>query len=118
MTLNGNDVDPEVYYRIPKSELDKINDYIADPMTATTIKNMGNENKTSGEFITSELIYYWMIAYNVPVEFEKWHINRLIMLIRVCSEKNKPSKKMSPKQIAELNRARNARRRAKLHSKG
>jgi len=117
MTLN-QEVDDLVYRRIPASEVQRINDYIADPMTATKINSLGNDKKQSGEYITSELIYYWMIAYNVPVEFQKWHINRLIMLIRVCSEKNKPSKKMNARQIAEMNRARNEARKAKYHTRG
>lgn len=116
MTLNEN-VDPRVYECLTMDELNKINAYIADPMTATTINSKDKSNRTN-ERITSELIYYWMIAYNIPVVFEKWHINRLIMLIRVCSEKNKPPKKMSSAEIMRQNSAINAARRARLHTKG
>lgn len=118
MTLNPDAVDPELYTHLSRQNILDINEYIAAPMTATTISNAVNDKKTSGEFITSELIYYWMIAYNIPVEFQKWHINRLLMLIRVCSEKNKPSKKMSRRQIAEMNRARNEARKAKYKTRG
>ena len=118
MTLNPDAVDPELYTHLSRQNILYINEYIAAPMTATTISNVVNDKKTSGEFITSELIYYWMIAYNIPVEFQKWHINRLLMLIRVCSEKNKPSKKMSRRQIAEMNRARNEARKAKYKTRG
>lgn len=117
MTINKVD-DPNVYYRLNGENVRKINEYISDPMTASVINSMDDKLKKSSEFVTSELIYYWMIAFNVPVEFEQWHINRLIMLIRICSEKNKPPKKMTPRQIAERNRARNEARKAKLHTKG
>lgn len=116
MTLNP-DVDLDVYNRLTQENVDAINKYIAAPMTATVI-NSNEKRKKSSEFITSELIYYWMIAYNVPVAFEKWHLNRLIMLIRVCSEKNKPPKKMSGREIMSQNRALNAARRARLGTKG
>ena len=115
MTIN--DVDDSVYNWLTPENIIEINNYIADPMTATTVTDNGNTRKIT-EKITSELIYYWMIAYNVPVEFEKWHINRLIMLIRVCAAKNDPGKKMSKSEIMRQNRALNAARRARLHTKG
>jgi len=116
MTLNTG-IDPEVYDRLSAQNIDEINEYIASPMTASTIKD---DKKSSGskERITSELIYYWMTAFNIPFECEKWHINRLIMLVRICSEKNKPTKKMSAREVMAQNKALNAARRAKLHSKG
>ena len=87
-------------------------------MTATTI----NQNKNTPhrkEIITSEIIYYWMIAQNIPIEFEKWHINRLLTLIRVCSIKNDPNpKKMSRSAIARQNRALNKARKAKYGTRG
>lgn len=118
MTLNSEAVDPELYNRLSQSNIRAINEYIAAPKTATVINENSKTKSKVGEFITSELIYYWMIAYNVPVEFEKWHINRLLTLIRVCSEKNKPDKKMSRKQIMAQNKARNAARKARLGTKG
>ena len=115
MTLNN--VDDSVYSRLSLDNIKRINDYIADPMTATTVHDNGAK-KRSNEIVTSELIYYWMIMYNIPVEFEKWHINRLIMLIRVCSAKNSTDQKMSKTEIMRQNRALNAARRAKYHTKG
>ena len=58
------------------------------------------------------------IPEDIPSQYEKWHINRLIMLIRVCSEENKPKKKMSRREIMAQNKARNAARRAKLGTRG
>lgn len=101
---------------LSESDIRKINDYIADPMTATTIKNTGGRNRP--QRITSELIYCWMVLYNIPFECEKWHINRLIMLIRVISEESKPMKKMSRKEIMAQNKALNAARKARLGTKG
>lgn len=116
MTLNPP-ADPEVYNRLTLDNVKKINEYIAAPMTATTVKDPKGARR-SGEKVTSEVIYYWMITFGIPVEFEKWHINRLIMLIRVCSAKNEPAKKMSKSEIMAQNRALNAARRAKYHTKG
>ena len=115
MCLNG-DVDDKIFDWLTPSNIVDINEYIADPMTATVVND--KNTKKSTEKVTSELIYYWMIAYNVPVEFEKWHINRLIMLIRVCAAKNEDPKKMTKREIMSQNKALNAARRAKLHTKG
>jgi hypothetical protein len=92
-------------------------EYIEDPMTATTFSNNKKEAK-KGEFITSELVYYWMTALNIPMECQKWHFNRLMTLIRIAGEKNQPPKKMSKNEILSRNKALNAQRRAKLRSKG
>lgn len=114
MTLN--DVDEEAYMFLTDFHINTINDYIADPMTATTIKK--NNKKSGRSTITSEIIYYWMIALGIPSEYRYWHLNRLITLIDVCDEKNKPAKKMSKQDIYARNAAINAANRAKFNSKG
>ena len=87
-------------------------------MTATTITQYESSHGKR-EIITSEVIYYYMIAQNIPVEFEKWHINRLLTLIKVCAIKNDPKpKKMSKAAIAKQNRALNAARRKRLGTRG
>ena len=111
MTLNA-DVDPLIYNALTREDINKINEYIEAPMTASKV-TPDQTSKKSTEYITSELIYYWMIAYNIPVAFEKWHLNRLIMLIQICSEKNKPDKKMSKSEVMRRHRAINQARRAK-----
>ena len=116
MTITQN-VDPEVYHRLTQENIDEINAYIDNPMTATTFSDEQN-SKPSREIITSELIDYWMIANNIPVEFRKWHLNRLITLIKICSVKNAPLKKQSKKEIMSRNAALNAERRKRLNSKG
>lgn len=118
MTITRN-VDPNVYLAIPQSVMNQITDYVKDPMTATNIKAHGTGHSANhGEEVSSELIYYWMTAYNIPWEAEKWHLNRLMTLIQIANEKNKPGKKMSKADILKQNHALNASRRARMHSKG
>lgn len=120
MTLTQN-VDPNLFYALPKSEVDKINAYIEDPQTATVIKTNKQEGaapKVKKEYVTSELIYYKMIAYNVPDKFEKWHINRLLTLLQICDIKNEQPKKLNSKQAASQRASLNAARRARLGSRG
>ena len=117
MTITQN-VEPEVYDHISSSNVEEIRAYIEAPMTATYFSKAEEQRGPNRDTITSELIYYWMIALNIPVKFEKWHINRLIALIHVCNIKNQPNKKMSKRDLASRNRALNASRRQKLNSKG
>lgn len=116
MTITQN-VDPNVYLSIPADILKKINDYITAPMSATTFSD-NKSGRPGREIITSELIYYWMIAYQIPFDCEKWHINRLLNLIRICSIKNAPKKKMSKSDLMSRNTAINAARRARMGSTG
>lgn len=115
MTITQN-ISDDTYKRLTKKNIDDINEYIGDSMTATTFSNLND--KQSKEIITSELIYYWMISLNIPMECQKWHLNRLLTLIRVCNVKNAPPKKMSKREIMNRNARLNAARRKKLNSKG
>lgn len=111
------DVDPSAFYRLTPENIKEINDYIAAPMTATYFRDekiMGHSRDT----VTSELIYYWMIALNIPFECQKWHLNRLFALIKVCNIKNSPAKKMSKSDIARQQAELNAARRKKYNTKG
>lgn len=118
MTLSPKNLNIDAYLRLSKENVDAILNYIHDPMTATTFRDDGKKGGFGGERITSELIYYWMIALNIPFECEKWHLNRLITLIRVCEIKNTPPKKMNKRDIMSRNAALNAARRKQLGSKG
>ena len=119
MTITQN-VPDMAYMGLNEEIIKQINDYIEAPMTATTFskEQEGSKKTGKGEIITSELIYYWMTALQIPMECQKWHINRLLTLINVCNIKNTPPKKMSKSEIYSKNKALNAARRAKYHSKG
>ena len=116
MTLTQN-VKPEVYLGLTADNITQVNAYIEDSMTATFFSE-DTSGKRSREVVTSELIYYWMIALNIPVKFEKWHLNRLLTLIRVCNIKNSPPKKYSKGEIMRRNAALNAARKKQLGTKG
>jgi hypothetical protein len=120
MTINQN-VDPNVYKAITYEQQQQILDYIKDPMTATWFgddKKPGRGRGRKPDVITSELIYYWMVALQIPSEYEKWHLNRLLTLIQVCNSYNQPPKKMSKSEIIRNNDALNAARRAAMHTRG
>ena len=119
MTLTQN-VDPEAYRFLTNENIEQVNQYINASMTATWFseENNGKGGRNRGEQITSELIYYWMISLNIPFECQKWHLNRLLTLIKVCNAKNQPPKKMSRKEILSRNAAINAARKQQLNTKG
>ena len=115
MTISDN-IEPDVYDRLTEENLVVINEYIGRPMTATTFNN---EKKSTGrEIITSEIIYYWMVSFNIPFECQHWHLNRLLTLIKVCNVKNNPPKKMSQKEILARNKALNDARKKELGTRG
>lgn len=116
MTLTQK-VSPEIYANLTDENMRDIQRYIEAPMTATTFSEEKN-TKGNREIVTSELIYYWMIALGIPLECEKWHLNRLLTLVRVCNIKNSPPKKMGKNAIMSQNASLNAARRKRLNSKG
>lgn len=116
MTTTQN-VNDDVYKCLTVDNIREISDYIHAPMTATTVPKI--PGSSNSEIVTSELIYYWMIEFKIPVEFQKWHLNRLMKLIEVCSFKNNPKKKkMSQAELADRNRKLNAERRKRLNTTG
>lgn len=119
MTLTHG-VDPEVYNWIPKDILEQVVDYIKDPMTATWFRDndLIGAQKSSREIVTAEIIYYWMITLSIPVEFQKWHLNQLLTLIKVVNIKNSKPKKQDKRAAAKERAAINAARRAQYNSKG
>lgn len=116
MTLTPN-VPPEIFLKLSDKNVSEINEYISAKMTATWVSEQKNQS-SNRETITAELIYYWMVALNIPTEYQYWHLNKLLMLVRVCNHKNNPPKKMSPRELAARNRRLNAERRAKYGSTG
>lgn len=116
MVVSPRNLDPKVLDGLTDEDLRKINDYIGAKMTATTIRE--TPGTRSSQIVTAEIIYYWMISYTIPFSCEKWHLNRLITLIRVCSENNKPKKKMSRSELIANQRRLNAERRQQYGTKG
>ena len=116
MTITQN-VDPLVYDNVTPEIYRQVDDYIEEPMTATWF-NDTQKGPKSREVITAEIIYYWMTALHIPFECQKWHLNRLLALIRVCDIKNSPRKKLSRKEIYNKNRELNEARKKHLNTKG
>lgn len=126
MTIEQH-IDPIVYRYMSKTDMERIEEYIKNPMTATTFggnRNSKKTNKYNSEIITSELVYAWMVELRIPSQYEKWHINRLITLIQVLSirqdeamNKDKKSKRMTSDQLDERKRLNEERKKA-LHTKG
>lgn len=116
MTITQN-VRPEIYQTLPSKTYAQVEKYINAPMTATWFSDKETVPK-SREIITAEIIYYWMIAQNIPMECQKWHLNRLLTLIRVCSIKNAPPKKQGKRESLSSRNALNASRRAQMNTKG
>jgi len=137
MTINKN-VSDEVYNKISDYEINRVNAYINNPMTASKIdENLGQSNlkqlqhkNTHDSFISAELIYYWMIAFHIPFECRKWHLNQLLTLIRVCAAKKEEENAELERETkgnkvntnwratAQSFKAENAKRRALWHTKG
>jgi len=115
MTTTQN-VDPTLYSALSQANMAKIAKYIDSPMSATVINDTSRRANT--EIITSELLYYWMIQFNIPFECQKWHLNRLMMLIRICSIKNEKPKKMSKAEVMNRNKSLNEARKKANNTKG
>lgn len=110
----------EVYRRLTNTEIEKIADYIQDKRTASWISEKPGQTKSGnkGEQVTAELIYYWMISLNIPIEWENRHLNQLMMLIQVCSAKNAPPTKMTKQQSAAWMHQQNELRKRKYNTRG
>lgn len=117
MMILDPDISPNVIYRCSSADIEKIQEYIDSSQSATTFGEMPNR-RGRAEVITSELVYYWMTAFQIPFECQHWHLNRLFSLIRICNLKNAPEKKLSRNEIAQRNRELNAKRREELNTSG
>lgn len=116
MNLTQN-VDENIFKYMSADNIRKVYAYINAPMTASWFSNESSSGRNS-EMITSELIYYWMVAYQIDMKCEKWHLNRLLTLIKICDIKNRPAKKMSEQELISRYRAVNEQRKKALNTKG
>lgn len=105
-----------VFRALTQEHINKIVEYIQDPHTATTVHNARTSGKR--EQLTAEILYQRMFENGIPLECQKWHLNRLITMIQVCNHYASGSKKMSKADSARYNAELNAARRAKYNTKG
>lgn len=117
MMCVDDEIPPEVLQHLTQKQLDEINKYIDAKMTATTFTERPGA-RAAREIITSEIIYYWMVSYQIPFECQHWHLNRLLALIKVCNHKNAPAKKMNKRESMAQQRQLNAQRKARLGTRG
>lgn len=119
MTINTG-VDPKVYRHLPKDVMEKICEYLEDPMTAATFNDalLIGAQKHVNEVVTAETIYWWMISFNIPLECQKWNLSQLLALIKFVNAKNTPKKKMSANAAAQMRHEINMRNRALYNTKG
>lgn len=117
MTI-GNVKEPNVYYALSSENLQEISEYMADSMTATTFTTKQNQKRGKADTITAELLYARMCTYGIPFECQKWHINKLLTLIKVCDLQNSPRDRMGKKETSMWNAEQNAARRAKYNTRG
>ena len=115
MTINQN-VNNDVYLALEPKDIDAITEYIKEDQTATTFN--ARNSAPSRRVVTSELVYFWMSQYNIPMECQKWHFSRLMTLIRIANIENSPPSKMSTASIMSQNQALNAARRKAMRTKG
>lgn len=111
------DYPEDAVYRLPEATIQEIFEYINAKNSATWFSEMPGRGR-GREIVTAEIIYYWMITLQIPLEFEHWHLSRLFTLIKVINEKNAPKKKMSRREVLARNRALNEQRRKALNTSG
>lgn len=109
----------EAFYCIPGKEMNRIAEYIDAPMTALVFRGGSGSGPKKREIVTADIIYYWMISYNIPSEYRKWHLNQLLTLIQVFNEKNAPKKnRRSRMEILEDYKSINERNKERFNTKG
>jgi len=115
MSIDKN-VDIDAIRTLDYQTLKNILEYISDPHTASTITDRSKNQRPSRERITSELLYYYMIYFGIPMSCEKWHLNRLLMLIKICGIKGgTTSQSMDLASIFAQNKSIRAKNRAARH---
>lgn len=110
----------EVLKCISSEDAQRIKDYIEDPMSSVTFsEHEGGRDLRRKKHLANEDVYSSMIALGMDAaHYEKWHINRLLTLIRVVSIDQSPPKKGSRSQTMDHYMRLNAKHRKALNSKG
>lgn len=117
MTLTS-DVPTDVYSRLSVAQIHALNEYIGASVTATTVFEGPGKKKTNTEKITAELIYYWMVSFQIPFECQHWHLDKLLTLIKVCNVKNNAGKEVSKEDRMAWMKEQNALRQAQSGTNG
>lgn len=113
MTINKV-ADETIFNRLTQQNVLDIRAYIDDKMTATTITNHDTRQTPRRRIITTEQIYGWMVNFGIPFDpCEKWHLNRLMMLIEVCGAQQSGGKKMTQKEKGAWMRAQHEKRKGR-----
>jgi hypothetical protein len=113
----GENPPAEIFQKLSKENFEEINAYLEAKMTATWFNEPPGPPKAN-IVITAELVYYWMVALEIPFECENWHLNRLFTLIRICDIKGQKPKKMSRAEVMARNRELNEQRKRQLGTRG
>lgn len=112
------DVPPDLYYRLSESHVQALNEYIGKTATATTVFEGPGKKKANTEKITAELIYYWMVSFQIPFESQHWHLDKLLTLIKVCNVKNNAGKDVSKEDRMAWMKEQNSLRQAQNDTSG
>lgn len=119
MLISGIEYRPLVRLASPEQML-ALTHYINKGSTATTVKEMA-QKAGPNETPTSELMYYWLVAFKIPFKpTDEWHLHRLLMLVKVCGAKSTPSgrNKVNKRELAMSMREINEQRLRDLGTKG
>ncbi len=117
MMVLTEDLPDSIFEKFSQENIQEIKEYIDSKQSATIFTEIGR-GRGKEEVITSELIYYWMIAFTIPFVCEHWHLNRLLTLVRICGIKSGKQKKMPKGQLAQQYRELNERRKAEMGTRG
>lgn len=114
----GNNAPDDMETRLAPSQIYEVSTYIHSKQSATWFREDA-QNRPNGEIITSELIYYWLVAFNIDFyPTETWHLNRLLNLVKICGIKQSPPKKMDKVSAHEQMMRLNAERKKQLNTSG
>lgn len=116
MSLDGP-IDPLLLACMTEEQFKRVVAYIQDNRTATTIQRVDKPGRKNKE-LSSELLYYYMSALQLPYFAEKWHLSRLLTLIDVANDQQSGGKKTNYKDTLKHYSQLNERNKRRFHTKG